>query len=106
MSKGGEFSIPITGENWVPLDKRIADLCTPVFAFMFCKQADPRLHHRGYSLVVVDARILPSQAYERQVFRGHLYFEHMRSKSVPIKNGIGVNSGTYGRWGCMQNYFD
>ena len=28
-----------------------------------------------------------------------LYFEHMRSKSVPIKNGIGVNSGTYGRWG-------
>lgn len=36
-----------------------------------------------------------------------LYFEHMRSKSVPIKNGIGANSGTYGRWGvCTITSFD
>jgi hypothetical protein len=38
-------------------DQRIADLGTTVFAFMFGKQADSGLPHRGYSLVVADATI-------------------------------------------------
>src|SRR5471032_3420369 len=53
-------------------DQRVADLGTPIFAFMFGKQADPGLHHRWYSLVVADVAILPSQANCRQVFRGRL----------------------------------
>jgi hypothetical protein len=32
----------------------ITDLGSPIFSLMFCKQADSRFHHRGYSLVVVD----------------------------------------------------
>lgn len=36
-----------------------------IFALIFCKQADPRFHHRGYSLVVVDFRILPRSARTR-----------------------------------------
>src|SRR5476649_1621283 len=31
-----------------------------------------------------------------------LYFACMRSKSVVIENGIGLNSRTYGRWGVCR----
>jgi hypothetical protein len=31
-------------------NQRIADLGTAVFAFVFCKQADPGLHHAGTHL--------------------------------------------------------
>jgi hypothetical protein len=43
-------------------DQRVADFRTAILAFMFGKQADPGLHHRGYSLDVGDAEILPAQA--------------------------------------------
>jgi len=58
---GQRFEVHMLGQA----DQRITDLGAPILALMFGKQADPRLHHRGYPLVVVDAGILPSQANER-----------------------------------------
>lgn len=52
--------------------QRVADLCTPVFAFMLGNQADPGLHHHGYPLDVGNAGVLPAQARRRPVFRGRL----------------------------------